>query len=92
MDMSEEELLQRTYALEVENNRLLKKIRRSAWIGFLFKIAFLALTIGLPIWVYFTFLQPVVGQANQTYEQMKGMGAQMGITFPSFDFLKQSSQ
>lgn len=87
--MDQEELLERTYALEVENNRLLKRMRRNAWISGMFKLLLLALTIGVPVWFYFTFLQPVVNQASSAYGQVQQVGAQMGITFPSFDFIKQ---
>ncbi len=77
MDIDNEELLRRTYALAKENNKLIKKIRRGAIVSGLFRLMFWAVMIGLPIWMYFTFLQPILQQGMNTFEQVQGVVGQV---------------
>jgi len=77
MEIDQEELLQRTYALAKENNKLLKKMRRGAWLGFIVKMI---IFVGIPIWTYFTFLQPILGQAMGMLEQVQGAAGSAGAT------------
>jgi uncharacterized oligopeptide transporter (OPT) family protein len=74
--MESDDLLRETYRLTLENNRLLHKMRRSAfwsrWISF---IVYGALLVA-PIWFYMQYLSPVVDQMYKTVQQVQGTGAQ----------------
>ena len=99
MEIDQEELLQRTYALAKENNKLIKKMRRGAWLGFIIKMI---IFIGLPLWSYFTFIQPMLGQVMGMVGQVQGVAGQAGQTasqvqgllnvIPGLDAIKQISQ
>ncbi len=77
MQIDQEELLQRTYALAKENNKLIKKMRRGAWFGFIVKTI---IFIGIPIWSYFTFVQPMLGQVMGMLGQVQGATGKAGAT------------
>ncbi len=99
MESDREDLLERTYALAKENNRLLKKLRHGTWIAFVFKLLFWAVMLGIPLWMYFTVLQPIIQQGMGVLEQVQGVTGQAGIqtdkidellkAMPSLDVLKQ---
>ena len=96
MEIDQEELLQRTYALAKENNKLLKKARHGAWIGFIFKLLFWGAMIGIPIWMYMTVLQPILQQVMPVVGQVQGLvpggvSGMQGIldSLPSMDMLNQ---
>ncbi len=72
MHESKEDLLEQTYALVVENNKLLKKMRAGARWGFLFKLLFWILMLGVPIWLYFNLLQPIIQQSLDALQQVQG--------------------
>ncbi len=73
----DKELLEQTYALAVENNRLLKKMRRGAWFGFFFKLLFWGIMLGIPVWLYFTMFQPIMDQALGALEQVQDVTGQV---------------
>jgi len=79
MEENREDLLERTYALAKENNRLLKKLRHGTWIGLIFKLLFWAVMLGVPIWMYFTVLQPVIQQGMGVLEQVQGVAGKAGV-------------
>ena len=56
-------LLKKNLDLTRENNVLLRKMRRMAIYGNIIKVVWLAIIIGLPVYIYYAFLQPYVGQA-----------------------------
>ena len=84
--MDHEERLERLEAsmkevarLTKENNRLLKKMRRAQVWGFVSRLVVLLFALGLPVLVYFYFLQPFVGDLMQTYGALQeGAGALPG--------------
>ena len=60
--MESDELLRETYRLSLENNKLLHKMRRSAyWSRLVSFIVYGALLLA-PIWFYMQYLAPVVDQ------------------------------
>ena len=73
-----ETLLEQTYTLAVENNKLLKKMRTGARIGFVFKLMFWAAMLGVPVWMYFTILQPVIQQSLGALEQVQNVTGVVG--------------
>ena len=77
-----------------ENNRLLRKMRRNAIIGNILRIIWWAVLIGLPIILYYYYLQPYVDQFVETYqglqsgvENIQNFGDQLP-QFPGLDWLK----
>ncbi len=74
-----EELLEQTYALAVENNKLLKKMRAGARWGFLFKLLFWIVMLGLPVWLYFTVLQPIIDQGLGVLDQVQDLTGKTGL-------------
>ncbi|MEX0652443.1 MAG: hypothetical protein WD509_01895 [Candidatus Paceibacterota bacterium] len=79
------DLLKKNLELTKENNKILKKMRRSALFGTIIKLVWLAVLIGLPVYIYFQFLEPVVGNvldAAQTVQEVgdkvQGVEEQLG--------------
>lgn len=72
-----DELLERTYALAKANNKMLRRMRRNAFIGGILKLLFWAVLLGVPIWLYFQFLQPVLAELMGTIDQLQQTGSQL---------------
>ena len=53
--------------LTQENNKLLRKMRRSAMIGNVMRIFYWAIIFGGPVVIYYYYLQPYLGQLIDTY-------------------------
>jgi predicted PurR-regulated permease PerM len=74
---SEQELLRETYRLAKENNKMLHAMRRNAFLGGLLKIViYFVLFIVIPVWLYMTYLAPVVDQMLKTMNQIQTAGTQ----------------
>lgn len=50
-----------------ENNRLLRKIRRSSMISTIIWIIWYGILIGGPVFIYYYLLQPYIGVLLETY-------------------------
>ena len=77
MQYNRDEILEETYALAKENNKMLKRMRRAAWIGGVFKLLFWVAMIGVPAWLYYEYAQPIVGQLVDTISQVQGASTQI---------------
>ena len=77
MNPEERQLLEKTYELTQENNRLLHKVRRSAALANVMNFIYYGAIIGLPIVLYYFVLQPYVGQALDYYKQIQSGGEQV---------------
>lgn len=73
--------LEEVYRLVHENNRMLHKMRRNAFWGAIFKIIMWAAFIGVPIWLYFTYLFPIMESMMGTFEQIQGTSAETQAQF-----------
>lgn len=51
-------LLKENQRLLIENNELLKKMRRNGIISFVFRVIWFMFVIGIPIYIYFAYIQP----------------------------------
>ncbi len=75
--MIDDQKFEELFALTKDNNKILRAMRRSAFIGgiikFIFWIAFLFV---IPYFFYQWYLAPYVGQALQTYEQAQTQSSQ----------------
>lgn len=71
MDEEFKVLLRKNLDLAKENNRLLKKMRRNAIIGNVLRIIWWSVIIGLPIYLYFTVLQPYLDELATVYKNVQ---------------------
>ena len=74
-----------------ENNRLLHKMRRHAvWGGVLKALLYVVVLVVAPLWLYSTYLAPVVKEAMKTYQEIQGTGAKVQAQFGDMqNFFKQ---
>jgi len=68
---------QEIYQLVKENNRMLHKMRRNAFIAGIIKILlYLGLFVVLPYWLYVTYFAPIIDSTLQTMQQIQGTSAE----------------
>lgn len=91
---SHEELLQETFKLARDNNRMLHAMRRNAFFGGVFKLITYALFIGVPLWFFATYLYPILDSAMTTLNQAQGQlqqvqtkSSEFGAQFESLNTL-----
>ncbi len=83
-------MLQETYRLAKENNRMLHAMRRNAFWGGLLKFIIYAALLIAPLWLYANYLAPVMNQMVKTMNELQGTGAKAQAQFGGFqDVLKQ---
>ena len=82
--MVEEPKLEEIYRLVQDNNRMLHAMRRSALFGRLFTIIVWAIFLGVPVWLYLTYLAPVMQSMLKTMDQMQSAGNQAQVQFGDF--------
>lgn len=71
MDTETQELVQENIRLTRENNRLLKKLWRAEVFGFWSKVLFLAIMIGVPVFVYRYYLADYVQDMQNMYQEIR---------------------
>ncbi len=72
--------------LTQENNRMLHKMRRNAFWGGLIKfIIYIVIFVVVPLWIYATYLAPVVETMVKTMNQIQGTGAKAQAQFSDFE-------
>ncbi|HEY4521358.1 MAG TPA: hypothetical protein VJL57_03090 [Candidatus Paceibacterota bacterium] len=90
MDPNQERLLRETHRLAQENNRLLRKMRRQAWIGRIITLVFYVALIAAPIWFYFAYMSEKVDSVLRAYGVMQEKGAEAQGQYQSItEALKQ---
>ena len=93
MEPNHDDLLRETYRLSRENNKMLHAMRRSAFIGGIFKFIFYILILVVaPLWLFNTYLAPMLEQLNETMSQVRGAGSQAQSQFDSFQQAWQQFQ
>ncbi|MBI4080029.1 hypothetical protein HY414_02275 [Candidatus Kaiserbacteria bacterium] len=77
--------------LTQENNRMLHKMRRNAiWGGIIKFVLYAVVLVIAPLWLYATYLAPIMDQMLETYQQIQGTGAKAQAQFSDFqNMLKQ---
>ena len=72
--------------LTQENNRMLRKMRRSAlWSGLIKFILYLLIFVVAPLWLYTVYLAHVVESMTKTINQIQGTGARAEAQFSDFE-------
>jgi predicted PurR-regulated permease PerM len=87
----EPDMLREIYRLSRENNQMLHSIKRHAFWGTILKIGLYLLALGIPIWLYFTYLSPIVKQFEETIStatgtkvELQGQFAEWATMFDQF--------
>ena len=73
----EEPTLQEIYRLTRENNHMLKSMRRRAFWGGLFRLFLYVAALAIPVWLYFTYLSPIVKQMDAVMTKATGKEVQL---------------
>lgn len=91
MVADDRQMIEETSRLVKENNRMLRSMRRNAFLfGIIKFIFYILILVVAPLWIYSTYLAPLVQSAQQTLNQVQGTGAKAQIQLNSFeDTLKQ---
>lgn len=71
MDDLERTQLEQVLRLAKDNNRMLRAMRRDAFIGGIIKAIVWFALIVVPLWFYLTYLAPVVNSAMGAMQQMQ---------------------
>ena len=88
--MPPESNLQEILRLTKESNRMLHKMRRTAFWGGIIKFVLYAALLLAPLWLYISYLSPIVNQALNTMQQIQGTGARAEAQFGGIgDMLQQ---
>jgi len=74
MEPNHGRLLEETHRLALENNKMLRSMRRQAWLGRIITLIFYAALIGVPIWFYMTYVADTVDSLLQAYGVMQQRG------------------
>ena len=74
-------MLRETYRLTLENNKLLRKMRRSAFIHTVVWLIIYAALIIAPIWFYMTYLDTSVQNLLKAYDAFEGRGSQTAAQY-----------
>jgi hypothetical protein len=77
MASNNEDLLKETYKLARENNRMIHAMRRNAFIGGIIKIVIYVALIGVPIWLLFTYVYPILNTAIGALNEVQGQVEQV---------------
>lgn len=70
MNPNEKELLEKTYELEKENNRMLRSIRNSGRWSLIFRVFYWLIIIGLSVGAFY-FIQPYLQSLMDTYSNVQ---------------------
>jgi hypothetical protein len=92
MDDLDRTQLEQVLKLAKENNKMLRAMRRNAWIGGFLKLILWAAFIILPLWLYMTYLAPVMEGMMQTMNQIQGANAQAQAQFGELNGYMQKLQ
>ncbi len=79
-----EDTLREIHRLTLENNKMLHKMRRGAFVKSIIQFIIYAALLAAPIWFYMQYLSPIVNQMMQTVQQIQGTGAQAQAQFSGF--------
>ncbi|HET8581247.1 MAG TPA: hypothetical protein VFL98_02140 [Candidatus Paceibacterota bacterium] len=69
MDPEDRDLLERTFKLARDNNRMLQAMNRAALFNGLFRVLAWIAVLALAAWLYFNYLGPVLNSATHALNQ-----------------------
>ena len=77
-------MLRETYRLTLENNRMLRKMRRQALVHTIVWLIIYAALILAPIWFYMTYLDGAVQQLLKAYDAFEGSNSHTAQQYGQF--------
>lgn len=78
------DMMKEILRLTQENNKMLHKMRRGAFMKTFLQIVFYILLLVIPAYIYLQYMQPMVNQMMTTVQQIQGTGVQAQAQFGSF--------
>jgi hypothetical protein len=76
-----------------DNNKLLHKMRRNSfWGGIIKFVIYILLFVVGPLYLYATYLAPVVNQMTKTYSEIQGTGARANAQMSDFQEMLKKLQ
>ncbi len=69
--------LREIYRLEKENNQMLRSMKRNAFWGGVLKVGLFLFALGVPLWLYFSYVAPVIKQFDATLSAATGQKVQI---------------
>jgi hypothetical protein len=85
MDPSLQDAIRETLRLARENNAMLHKMRRNAFIGGLFKFIIYAILFAAPIWFYMTYISNSVDELLAALNKVNGTTSAAQTKFQDFE-------
>jgi flagellar biosynthesis/type III secretory pathway M-ring protein FliF/YscJ len=83
------DMMKEILRLTQENNKMLHKMRRGAFMKTLLQIVFYVMLLVIPAYIYLQYMAPMVNQMMATVQQIQGTGVQAQAQFGSLqDALK----
>ncbi len=73
LNTERDELLEEIYELVRENNKMLRAEKRARFFSGLTKLVWMALVIGVPVWLYFNYLAPMLENMQTSIAQLEGL-------------------
>ncbi len=77
------DMMKEILRLTQENNAMLHKMRRGAFMKTVLQIIFYVLLIVIPAYFYLQYMAPMVNQMMTTVQQIQGTGAKAEMQFGS---------
>ena len=68
-----DEMIEEIYELVHKNNKLLRAERRSRILGNVLHFVWMLIVVGVPVWLYFTYLQPMLENFQANIAQLEGI-------------------
>ena len=85
MDPNNDQMLRETYRLTRENNDMLHRMRRSAYLWGFIKFLIYAALLLAPIWFYLTYLNGTVQTLLQDFNKIEGVNTQAQNQLQGFE-------
>ena len=83
--MPENDLIRETYRLTLENNKMLRTMKRNAFWGGIIRTIVYAALLAAPIWFYLSYLAPVVNRMLDEVQQIQGTSVQAQTKFSDLE-------
>ena len=75
-----------------ENNKMLHAMRRSAWLGGIFKLIMWVALVIIPLYFYMQYIAPVMQSMLESYQQIQGTSAKAQAQFGELNTYIQKFQ
>ncbi len=75
LEKERDEYLEEIYEIVKENNKMLKAERRSRVYSRIFRLIWMIVVIAVPLWIYYKYLQPIMGDLQEQLKYLEQMSA-----------------